>query len=551
MKGRLLFGTAAVVVAAIVITAFTLGGKNEDKVTYRFGTVERGEIVNAISTSGSLGAVVTVEVGTQISGQIVELHADYNTAVTAGQLIARIDPQTFEAKVRQAEAELAVAIAGVSNQRATLARNEADIVSSRAGLSAARANSERYQASVVETERNLERLSELLQRGVTSNREVERARAEADSATAQLRSSRAQEDVQAAAIASSEAGLGVAMAQLESALAQVQIREAALEQTLIDLERTFIRSPVDGIVIDRAVSTGQTVSASLNAPVLFTIAQDLTIMQVETAVDEADIGRVREGLAVTFTVDAFPEDNFSGRVQQIRRAPKVEQNVVTYTVVVSAANPQSRLLPGMTANVEIIVERRDNALRVPNAALRFRPAGAPAPPAAGTAQARPPGGGGGGGAPGGGGGGGGFALIVQQLDLSEDQQEQVAAIRAETRARFQQLRAEGATQEEIRAEFQGGRAQTQERFQAILTPEQRARLAEITSATAGQPESTAGRVWILGAGGEPQPIEIRYGVSNTSRTEIVSDGLEEGQKVIVGATRISARPQSRGFRFGF
>jgi HlyD family secretion protein len=549
VKGRLLFGTAAVVVAAIVIAAFTLGGKNEDKVTYRFGTVERGEIVNAISTSGSLGAVVTVEVGTQISGQIAELHADYNTAVTAGQLIARIDPQTFEAKVRQAEAELAVAIAGVSNQRATLARNEADIVSSRAGLSAARANSERYQASVVETERNLERLSELLQRGVTSNREVERARAEADSATAQLRSSRAQEDVQAAAIGSSGAGLDVAMAQLESALAQVRIREAALEQALIDLERTFIRSPVDGIVIDRAVSTGQTVSASLNAPVLFTIAQDLTTMQVEAAVDEADIGRVREGLAVTFTVDAFPEDNFSGRVQQIRRAPKVEQNVVTYIVVVSAANPQSRLLPGMTANVEIIVERRDNALRVSNAALRFRPAGAPAPPAAGTAQARPPGGRGGGGAPGG--GRGGFASIAQQLDLSEDQQEQVAAIGAETRARFQQLRAEGATQDEIRAEFQAGRAQTQKRFQAILTPEQRAKLAEITSAAAGQPGSTAGRVWILGAGGEPQPIEIRYGVSNASRTEIVSDGLEEGQQVIVGATRISAQPQSRGFRFGF
>jgi HlyD family secretion protein len=530
MKGRLLFGTAAAVVAAIVIAAFTLGEKDEDEVTYRFGTVERGEIVNAISTSGSLSAVVTVEVGTQISGQIAELHADYNTAVTAGQLIARIDPQTFEAKVRQAEAELAVAIAGVSNQRATLARNEADIVSSRAGLSAARANSERYQASVVETERNLERLSELLQRGVTSNREVERARAEADSATAQLRSSRAQEDVQAAAIGSSEAGLDVAMAQLESALAQVRIREAALEQALIDLERTFIRSPVDGIVIDRAVSTGQTVSASLNAPVLFTIAQDLTTMQVEAAVDEADIGRVREGLAVTFTVDAFPEDNFSGRVQQIRRAPKVEQNVVTYIVVVSAANPQSRLLPGMTANVEIIVERRDNALRVSNAALRFRPAGAPAPPTAGTAQARPPGGRGGGGAPGG--GRGGFASIAQQLDLSEDQQEQVAAIGAETRVRFQQLRAEGATQ-------------------AILTPEQRAKLAEITSAAAGQPGSTAGRVWILGAGGEPQPIEIRYGVSNASRTEIVSDGLEEGQQVIVGATRISAQPQSRGFRFGF
>jgi len=549
MKGRLLFGTAAAVVAAIVIAAFTLGGKDEDEVTYRFGTVERGEIVNAISTSGSLSAVVTVEVGTQISGQIAELHADYNTAVTAGQLIARIDPQTFEAKVRQAEAELAVAIAGVSNQRATLARNEADIVSSRAGLSAARANSERYQASVVETERNLERLSELLQRGVTSNREVERARAEADSATAQLRSSRAQEDVQAAAIGSSEAGLDVAMAQLESALAQVRIREAALEQALIDLERTFIRSPVDGIVIDRAVSTGQTVSASLNAPVLFTIAQDLTTMQVEAAVDEADIGRVREGLAVTFTVDAFPEDNFSGRVQQIRRAPKVEQNVVTYIVVVSAANPQSRLLPGMTANVEIIVERRDNALRVSNAALRFRPAGAPAPPTAGSAQARPPGGRGGGGAPGG--GRGGFASIAQQLDLSEDQQEQVAAIGAETRVRFQQLRAEGATQDEIRAEFQAGRAQTQERFQAILTPEQRAKLAEITSAAAGQPGSTAGRVWILGAGGEPQPIEIRYGVSNASRTEIVSDGLEEGQQVIVGATRISAQPQSRGFRFGF
>ena len=540
MNRGLVFGGGAAIVAAGLIAALTLGGDDEDAITYRFGTVERGEIVNAISTSGSLGAVVTVEVGTQVSGQIAELNADYNTAVTAGQLIARIDPQTFEARVRQAEAELAVAVAGVSNQRATLARAEADLPSTRAGLAAARANSERYQASVVETARNLERLTELLQRGVSSNRDLDKARAEADSAAAQLRAGQAQENVQIAAIASSEAGLGVARAQLESALAQVQIREAALEQALIDLEYTFIRSPVDGIVIDRAVSTGQTVSASLNAPVLFTIAQDLQTMQVETAVDEADIGRVREGQAVAFTVDAFPDEAFRGRVEQVRRAPKVEQNVVTYTVVVSAANPRSRLLPGMTANVEIVVERRDNALRIPNAALRFRPAGsAPAP--TGGAQAA---------ASSGGGGGRGFAA---QIDLTEDQQREVDALGAEARTRFQQLRADGATQEEIRAEFQKSRAQAQERLQAILTPAQREKLAELTGGGDGGQSGGArpGRVWVLDAGGEPQAVNVRYGVSNASHTEIVSDGLEEGQQVIVGATRPSPRSPSRGFRFGF
>ena len=544
MRGRLVFGGAAVIAAAVVIAALTLGGDGDDAITYRLGTVERGEIVNAISTSGSLGAVVTVQVGTQISGQIAELHADYNTAVAAGQLIARIDPQAFEARVRQAEAELAVAIAGVSNQRATLARAEADLPSARAGLSAARATSERYRAGVVETARNLERFSELLERGVSSNRDVDKARSEADSAAAQLRSAQAQEEVQIAAIASSEAGLAVAKALLESALAQVHIREAALEQALIDLEHTFIRSPVEGIVIDRAVSTGQTVSASLNAPVLFTIAQDLQTMQVETAVDEADIGRVRDGQAVAFTVDAFPGERFQGRVEQVRRAPKVEQNVVTYTVVVSAANPRSRLLPGMTANVEIVVERRDNALRIPNAALRFRPAGA-APAAEGGAQAAAPGGGGGQG-----GGGRGFAAIVQQLDLTQDQQREVEALGAEARARFQQLRADGATQDEIRSEFQKSRAQNQERLQAILTPAQREKLAELSGG--GEPgEARPGRVWVLDADGAPRAVPIRYGVSNASHTEIVSDGLTEGQQIIIGATQPAARAPSRGFRFGF
>jgi HlyD family secretion protein len=225
---------------------------------------------------------------------------------------------------------------------------------------------------VADAKRTLERRRELHKKGAMSENEMDSAQASADQVLAQLKSAEAQEQAEGYLVASKEAALKMARAQVDYALEQVNQRDAALRQAQLDLEHTFILSPVDGIVIERAVDVGQTVAASLQAPKLFAIAQDLRKMQVETSVDEADIGRIQVDQRTTFTVDAFPGQEFAGRVKQIRKAPLTVQNVVTYTVVISAENPELRLFPGMTANVKIYVVERPAAVRVPNSALRFR-----------------------------------------------------------------------------------------------------------------------------------------------------------------------------------
>jgi HlyD family secretion protein len=522
--------------AAAAIAAYVFIGDDGEAVTWRTGTVERASLVSAISTSGTLQAVVTVEVGSQVSGQILELAADYNTPVSEGQVIARIDPQTFESRVIQAEAELAVANANVTMQQAALARTQADLATAQANLASSRSRD-------ADASRELVRKENLLQRGVVANREVERARTEAETASAQV-------NALEAAVRAAEAQGGVARAQIETARAQVQMREAALQQALIDLDRTYIRAPVDGIVIDRMVSVGQTVAASLQSPVLFTIAQDLRLMQVETAVDEADVGQVREGLPVQFTVDAYPDQTFNGRIEQLRRAPTVAQNVVTYTVIVSADNADLRLFPGMTANVEIEVDRRDDILTIPNAAPRFRPEGAGNAP-----QRASPAGGAGAVATGAGGAGGpgaggreNFEALRAQLDLSADQAAALEEVEAESRAAIGRLRSQGAAREEFQTEFQLARERFTARLQEILTPEQRTKFAALRQERAQQPEVQTGQVWVAGEDGSAEPQPIRYGLTDGTRTELIESDLVEGDTVIVGQNR--PRESARGM-FGF
>ena len=302
-----------------------------EEVEYETVAIGQSTIRSLVSATGTLSALVTVEVGTQLSGQISELHADFNSEVAEGQLIARIDPATFETHVEQTEAELAIAEASVIQADANVVETE---------------------AALAEAKRVLERLEELRQRGNVSAAQRDTAMAEAEKAKARVTS---------------------AKAQVATAKAQVKQREASLNSARVDLDRTYIRSPVDGVVIGRDVDLGQTVAASLQAPILFTIARDLSKMQLEVNVDEADIGQIEEGLLVSFNVDAHPTRKFNGTVEQIRKAPLIEQNVVTYTIIVSADNADQRLLPGMTANVEIIVAERKNVLSLPNRALRFRP----------------------------------------------------------------------------------------------------------------------------------------------------------------------------------
>jgi HlyD family secretion protein len=348
----------------VIVIVFGAGGfywysANGRGPSYRTTPVERGELLSTISSTGTLNAVVTVQVGTQVSGTIQQLLVDYNSPVKKGMLIARIDPATFEAKVNQAQAELENSRASVLNQRAAVAKARADLVN-------AKANVVRQEVALRDAKIKLDSRTRLFGEGGISQEERDSAQAAYDSAVAQLEASQA-------SVSSSQAALEVTQAQLAAAEAQVKQKQASLDLAEVDLRNTLIRAPVDGIVVSRNVDVGQTVAASLQAPTLFLIAQDLTKMQVDTNVDEADIGRVALEQEANFTVDSYPGQTFRGRVMQIRQAPQVIQNVVTYNTVVAVANPDLKLKPGMTANVKLLVARRENALLVPNAVFRFRP----------------------------------------------------------------------------------------------------------------------------------------------------------------------------------
>lgn len=319
----------------------------DDGVRYRSAKIERGALQAVVSSSGTVTPVSQVSVGSQVSGQIAQMLADFNTEVKKGQLIARIDPQSFETRVRQAGADLEAARAAVLNA-------QANAMAVAAGVSKARLDADNAA-------RDAQRKRELAERQFISQAESDNAANLAATLAEALEVAMAQHEV--------------ALAQVVSAQAVVRQRAAALAQAEVDLRRTEIRSPIDGVVIKRSVDVGQTVAASLQAPELFIIARSLADMQVEAAIDEADIGRIRVDQPASFTIDAFAGRSFEGRVRQIRKAAIANQNVVTYTVVVAFANPGSALLPGMTANVRIVTDTRDDVLKVPNAALRVRIAG--------------------------------------------------------------------------------------------------------------------------------------------------------------------------------
>jgi HlyD family secretion protein len=323
--------------------------------------VSRGGIRSTISATGTLNAVVTVPVGTQVSGTIQQLFVDFNSPVRKGQLIARIDPATFQAKLNQAQADLESAQAMVPDQEAEVAKAQADLANAEANV---------VKNRVLKQDARTKRMSRdrLFQGGNLSQEDRDTAQATDDSADADLAAAQAE-------VGAAQANLEVARAQLVAAEATVRQKQAALAQAQIDLDNTAIQAPVDGIVVARNVDVGQTVAASLQAPTLFLIAQDLTKMQVDTNVDEADIGRTAPGQEVTFTVDAYPEASYRGPVAQIRQAPQMVENVVTYDVVVTVANSDLKLLPGMTANVKILVSQHEDVLLIPTAALRLRQEG--------------------------------------------------------------------------------------------------------------------------------------------------------------------------------
>jgi HlyD family secretion protein len=341
----------------LVIVLLALGGAwwaqrgGSAEVQYRTGKIERGDLLASVAASGAVTPVSLVTVGTQVSGQIRDVLVDFNTEVKAGQLLAQIDPESFEYRVRSAQADVDAARAAVLTAQANLLATQTQV--------------SRAQVDLNEAQRSQDRTLSLVEKQFIAQSEGDKARALVNTSVEALKATQAQ--------------VGVSQAQVSAARANVSQRDSALAQARIDLARTKITSPVNGIVIKRTIERGQTVASSLQAPELFVIAQNLSDMQVEAAIDESDVGRLVVGQKATFTVDAFPGQTFQGAVQQVRKAALNVANVVTYVAVIRFSNVDGRLMPGMTANVRIVTEERKQVLKAPNAALRLRIAGVEPP----------------------------------------------------------------------------------------------------------------------------------------------------------------------------
>jgi HlyD family secretion protein len=440
----------------------------------------RADVRRAVSTSGTVRALVMVDIGSQLSGNIGAVNVDYSTEVKRDQVLARIEPSTFETRVREGEAGVAIA-------KANIALQEAGVV--------------RAEANLHKAELDLSRAAELLKKGAGPQMTLDAAVAAQQGATADL---------------------AIAKAQVDNAKANLAQQEATLDSARIDLERTYIRSPIDGVVIDRTVEVGQTVAASLQAPKLFTIAQDLAHVQIEAQVDEADIGQVATSNAVTFSVDAYPDMTFKGTVEQIRLAPTALNNVVTYTVVIAANNPLGRLLPGMTANVEIVTGEHKDVVVVPSEALRFQPRGpaqaALARDAWSTGSVLPAGERG--------------ARLLQklkdELELSEDE---LGKIKAALEAEFAAIKSAGPpgaapVTEDVREQV---RMRIAKVLRAVLTPDKYKQYEEMARRRPGGPRRAT--IWTY-KDGAFWPNEVRLGLADGTVTE-VTQGLSEGAAVVV------------------
>lgn len=483
--------------AAVVIVVgswyFFSGDSTSTNIEFQTQALSRGDIESIVNTAGTISPTVTVQVGSEVSGLISELSADFNSQVTAGQVLARIDDRDIRVQLRQREADLETAKANLLQAQASLVNAETQLQFSR---------------------NEYERVQSLFDRNLVSQTDVEKANN---------------------AVRSSEASLEQAKSNIVSSNASILQREAQLEQTQIDLERTYIKSPVDGVVLNRLVDLGQAVSANQSIPTLFEVAQDLSAMQIEASIDEADIGKVTEGMEVRFRVDAYPQRNFTGEIAQVRKAATTASNVVTYKVIIAANNPGEILLPGMTANVDIILGRKTDVLRAPNAALRFSPP-ASAIPEQTTQQ-------------GGNGGGMDPSARVDQLaaalELNSDQRDAVRKIFEDQAEAMREM-----------AEANGGaggfggfnrnamaniRTRMDNEMKLVLTEEQYAtyqsqqRQGGGRGGNAGGQQLSPGQIWILNDRGQPELISVRTGLADAEYTEIVTDRLEAGDEVIFRA----------------
>lgn len=482
--------------AAVVLAGFYFWGNDSGTPQYMTARIERGNLRNTVTATGALQAVTTVQVGSQASGTIAALYADFNSVVKKGQVVAQLDPSTAKAQVDQARANLEQARASLANARAAVVNSRAGVNDAQARSLAARSTVQNNQAGVSGAQANvavlkaqqddalslLKQQESLLKAGVIAQRDYDvattaykTAEARYNQAVSQLDQAKlAEQSASSAGIAQSQAQVEQSQAQVEQsqaqvqqAAAQVQQAQAALNVSEVNLSHTTITSPIDGVVVSRDVNVGQTVAASLSAPTLFTIANDLTQMQVIANIDQADIGLVEQAKSVRFSVDAFPGKDFDGKIAEMRLNPVNVQNVVTYNVVINVDNPEQKLKPGMTANLTITIDERNDVLKVPNSALRFTP---------------------------------------------QD------ASRQRSRAQGQDGQGAGQGQGQRRQRQQGDNA------------------AGGNFATASAPvlEGQTRIVWILGQDGTPERRRIKVGLSDGASTEVVEGELKEGDVVITG-----------------
>ena len=537
----LISGAVAALAGAVWFGSTNTRSDTGTDTTWRTASIERGSIIASVSATGTINPTATAIVGSQVSGQVLEILVDYNSKVKANDILARLNAEQTRAKLDAARADQAQAMAVNQIQKATIEKVGADIDRLAASKEDAIANGRKADVILNDAEKTFNRQRELNNRGFATEVTLQQAQTQALSLRAAKDQSMAQVRSVEAQIQSLAAELKVAKAQVLSSEAQIAQREAVVRQIEVDIRNSEIRSPVDGIVIQRNVELGQTVAASLQAPTLFLVAQDMTKVEIYANVDEADVGRVNDGQQVTFTVTAFPAREFEGRVKTVRLGSQSVQNVVIYTAVIEVPNADLALKPGMTATLRIFTERRENILRVSNAALRWRPPGeqgnvTPAsPPAPNPFSVAP--------APAAGGTGGGQGQQRQQMErlandlkLDEVQKKQLESIAREVRQSVQTE--QPADTPEARRER--GRAiakQIGERLKPLLRDEQRASLEIWQSERAGQRSTgntgVPGRLHLVDAEGKPTPISVRLGATDGTNTEVISGGTE-GQKAIIG-----------------
>ena len=460
-KKKIIISAGLLVVVAAVTVGFLSRGHSGYSATYRFVTVDRGDISSTVSSTGTLGAVTTVQVGAQVSGQIAELHADFNSHVKKGELVARLDPALSALAVRQAQASVQQAVADSTQKAFTL-----------------------QQATPLHTSGMM-----------TDNDFV------------------------------------AAQAGFEASKANLLAARVNLEKAQQDLGYTYIYAPIDGIVVQRNVDVGQTVASSFSAPQLFLIASDLKKMQILVQVDEADIGQIKTGQDVHFTVEAYPNQVFLGKVQQVRLQSATVQNVVDYTVVVTLDNLDGKLLPGMTATVNFETAKAANVLRVPNAALRFRPSEAML--AAADLPQRRQGGGAGG------------------ADSGSGRRQLTAADSARFRQMMAQRQAQGGGQGGFGGGL-GGQTGAGGGGRAFAGGGQGAAPGAGGGGGGGGLGFGGGNgfavLWTIDANGKPAPVRVRTGLTDGQVTEIVGPAVKEGMKIVAAVTNEKAGGSSNPFQ---